>query len=146
MRFYNNHNGNIYREIVEYINNFYFECKTCIKETAVTIRFPNGTDETYLFTDPDGYEDCGWLTCANDFVESEPYVDVIGFVPVDDIRVVGDHVVCDFKEFLQPELIDFYWKYLGIEKPKTVAEAIDECNKALKDKPEIDFSAVKMIK
>ncbi len=70
----------------------------------------------------------------------------VGFVPVDNIRVVGDQVVCDFKEFLPHELVDFYWKYLGIEKPKTVAEAIDECNKALKDKPELDFSVVKMIK
>ena len=51
MRFYNNHDGKIYREIEEYINNFYFECKTCVKDTAVTIRFPNGLDETYLFID-----------------------------------------------------------------------------------------------
>ena len=146
MRFYNNHDGKIYREIEEYINKFYLECKTCVKDTAVTIRFPNGTDETYLFIDPDRFGDCDWLTCADDFVESEPYVDIVGFVPLDNIRIVGDQIAAEFKGFFPPELIDFYWKYLGFEKPKTVAEAIDECNKALKDKPELDFSGVKMVK
>ena len=112
----------------------------------ITIRFPNGLDETYLFIDPDRFDGCGWLTCADDYVESEPYVDIVGFVPLDNVRIIGDQIVADFKGFFPPELIDFYWKYLGFEKPKTVAEAIDECNKALKDKPELDFSGVKMVK
>ena len=146
MRFYNNNDGKIYKQVEDYINRFYLELRTAIEPTAVTIRFPNGIEETHLFFDPDGLDDC-WITCADDYVESEPYIDIIGFAPVENIRINGTRLTADFTHFYPKDKIAFYEEYIGLSNDlPSLGDAINSCNEALKDKPRIDFSGVKMIK
>jgi hypothetical protein len=88
-RFENKNDGKIYEKIETWLNMFFLSTKSPISDTLVTFSFPNGSVESCLFIDE---ENCGWLHCYDDYIESEPYINVLGFRPIDSISIVDNRV------------------------------------------------------
>lgn len=121
---------NPYEEIESYISSIV----NCADDYLVTFADPNTTLHTHYF-DIDEY---GCPSCKDDYIEDQAYLDLIGICRLWNIAVTGideDVVMCDCDDY---HVLD--------DDIPSLAEAINKCNEALRDKPKLDFSGVELIK
>lgn len=124
---------NPYEEIESYISSIV----NCTDDYLVTFADPDGILHTHYF---DMYEG-EFGACKDDYIEGQEYLDLIGICRLWNIAVTGideDVVMCDCD--------DYHSIVLDDDDTPSLAEAINMCNEALKNKPELDFSGVEVIK
>lgn len=121
---------NPYEEIEDYI----YDVISCTDDYLVTFADPDTTLHTHYF-DIGGYE-CP--SCKDDYIESQEYLDLIGICRLWNIAVTGineDVVMCDSDDC----------HFISLDDVQSLVDAINKCNEALRDKPELDFSGVELI-
>lgn len=123
---------NPYEEIEDYIH----DITRCVDDYLVTFADPDTTLHTHYFD----VSEYGCPSCEDDYIEDQEYLDLIGICRLWNIAVTGidkDVVMCDCD--------DYHSIVLDDDDAPSLAEAINMCNEALRDKPELDFSGIEMI-
>lgn len=123
---------NPYQEIETYL----YQIIPCCDDYIVTFADPDTTLHTHYFD----FGGCSDASCHDDYIESQEYIDLIGICRLWNIAVTGideDVVMCDCD--------DYHTVVIDDDNTPSLAEAINMCNEALRDKPELDFSGIEMI-
>lgn len=123
---------NPYEEIEDYINSIV----NCTDDYLVTFADPDTTLHTHYF-DMSEYE-CP--SCKDDYIEGQEYIDLIGICRLWNIAVTGID-----EDVVMSDNDDYHTVVLSDDDTPSLAEAINMCNEALKDKPELDFSGVELL-
>lgn len=111
MRFEIKHNSNDYYEIEKYLNGFFINNHTHVRDIIVSFQNPDGRIFTEIFSEDC---DCGWINCMDDYIEDQAYIDILGFLPVDSLYIYGGSIVS--KGWGSDELQNIYREYLRLEE------------------------------
>lgn len=121
-----------YDIIEKYINGLFLKANTCTEDCVVIFKDSRGFVDKCLFTEDGDCFGSGWLTCSDDYIEGQKYIDLIGIIPISKIYCEGNFIGDDD----ETKVLDY----------QSLATAINKCNEALKNKPEYDFSGIELIK
>lgn len=124
---------NPYEEIEDYISSIIH----CTDDYLVTFANPDTTLHTHYF-DMNEYE-CP--SCKDDYIEGQEYIDLIGICRLWNIAVTGID-----EDVVMSDNDDYHTVVLDDDNTPSLAEDINMCNESLKDKPELNFSGVELIK
>ena len=81
-----------YDIIENYINGLFLNVKAPIEDCIVIFKDSRGFVDKCLFTEDGDCFGCGWLTCSDDYIEGQDYIDLIGIIPISKIYCEGNFI------------------------------------------------------